>query len=147
MAEIDTIVKDSEKLTKLFGGRWPEFHDAEIEDMHFWRGKIWPGKWDDRNVFPKLTLKIQILEATQIGANHAGNDVLATIRFHDIGNFKLQEFNEMNSIMGLTITRRERKNQSGELLTPDYRVDFESFATFSCFGIEVLDAVPFEGQS
>lgn len=147
MLDPKVIVKNSEKLTSLFRGSWPEFHDAEIVDLHLWRGNVRPGNWDDRNVFPVLTVKVRILEATQPGASHAGDDVLATLRFHDFSELKLKGFDHMNQILSLSITQRDRgKGPKGNSLQPDYVVDFESFGSFSCFQIEVLDAVPFKEE-
>jgi len=146
MPENEFYVKGRDKLTGIFGA-WPSFHDAEIVDFHYWRGKVKPGKWDDRNIFPALTLKIRILEATPPGAGHAGNDTLATIRFTDIDGFTLKRFDHMNSILGLSIAEKDRGNDlTGAPLTPGLIVNLESFASFWCFGIEVMDAVPFKDE-
>jgi hypothetical protein len=64
MPGIESLVQNSQKLTSAFGN-WPSFHDAEVMDLHFWRGDVKSGDWDERNVFPALTVKIRILEATQ----------------------------------------------------------------------------------
>jgi hypothetical protein len=39
MTEITEMIVGSEKLTSIFGG-WPSFHDAEVLEIHFWRGHI-----------------------------------------------------------------------------------------------------------
>src|SRR5437867_948381 len=80
MDGIESLVEKSEKLTSIFGS-WPSFHDAEVIDLYYWRGDVRPGDWDDRNVFPVLTVKVLILEATQARATDAGHDTLATLRF------------------------------------------------------------------
>ncbi|MEK7857760.1 MAG: hypothetical protein AAB320_01345 [Elusimicrobiota bacterium] len=136
-------MKGRDKLTIFFGGKWPCFHDAEVIDLHFWRGNVRPGDWDARNIFPVLTIKVRILEATQPGAKHAGNDVLATLRFRDVDKFKLLRFDHMNSFLGLLIKEQDRgKRPSGEHLQPAFIVDLESFASFRCSGIDILEAVP-----
>lgn len=152
MTGIESLIQDSQKLTDLFGC-WPSFHDAEVVDLHFWRGYVHPGEWDDRNVFPVLTIQIHVLEATQLGANHAGNDVLATLRFHDVNEIKMQGFNHQNAILHLSITVQERGTfKSGESLPPYLVVQFQpAFGmglSFRCFRIEVVNAVPCdeEGQ-
>jgi hypothetical protein len=55
MENIESLIQGSEKLTSIFG-YWPSFHDAEIIDLHFWRGVVEPdqGRYD----FPVLTLRI-----------------------------------------------------------------------------------------
>lgn len=145
MDSIESLIQDSQKLTAMFGG-WPSFHDAEVIDLHFWRGDIKLGDWDDRNVFPVLTIKVQVLEATQPGATHAGHDVLATLRFHDVDDFKMEGFNHENAILKLSIIVQERGTfTNGERLPPHLVVEFQRAfgmsASFRCFRIEVVDAV------
>ncbi len=144
MSGIESVIDGSQKLTALFGD-WPSFHDAEVIDLHFWRGSVKPGDWDDANVFPVLTIKIRILEATQPGAKHAGNDVLATFRFHDVDDFKMDGFNHCNEIVDLTIDIQARGTfMDGTDLPPYLVVQFEHgfgmTAFFRCFRIEVVDA-------
>ncbi len=79
MASIESLIKDSQKLISVFGA-WPSFHDAEVIELHLWRGDIKPDDWD-KSTFPQLTAKIRVLEATQPGASHAGDDILVTLRF------------------------------------------------------------------
>jgi hypothetical protein len=33
------MIIGSEKLTSIFG-RWPSFPDAEVHELHFWRGPV-----------------------------------------------------------------------------------------------------------
>lgn len=141
---IENLIESSEKLVALFGA-WPCFHDAEVIALQLWRGHIWPGDWDDRNVFPVLTVKIRVLEATQPGANHAGDDVLVTFRFHDVDDFKVHDFNHVNQIVGMSVAKRDRgKFTTGEDLPPDLLVTFEPGfgmgGSFRCRRIEVAAA-------
>jgi len=120
-------------------------HDAEVIDLHFWRGDVKPGDWNDANVFPVLTMKIRILEATQPGASHAGNDVIAIFRFHDVTDFKMDGFNHCNQIVGLTIDTQARgKFTDGTDLPPYLVVEFERgfgmSSFFRCLGVEVVQA-------
>ena len=39
MADIESLILGSGKLTQIFG-YWPAFHDALVLDIHFWRGEI-----------------------------------------------------------------------------------------------------------
>jgi len=59
MPAIDSLIVGSAKLTKIFGF-WPSFHDAEVLELHFWRGDI----QTDKGIynFPVLTLKIHLWE-------------------------------------------------------------------------------------
>jgi hypothetical protein len=69
MPDIASHIKGGEKLTSIYGG-WPSFHDAEVIELHFWRGQMKPGDWDDSNILPVLTLKIHIFieDAAPYGA-------------------------------------------------------------------------------
>jgi len=138
------VVTGHELLSGIYG-QWPSFHDAEVVDLHLWRGQVWPGDWDDRNVFPVLIVKIRILEATQPRATGAGHDVLATFRFHDVSDVKLEGFNHVNQIVGLSFMIQSRGTfADGSALPPHIVVEFEPgfgiAASFKCFRIELVDA-------
>jgi hypothetical protein len=150
MLAIESLIQDSQKLTALCG-TWPSFHDAEVIDLHLWRGDVKPGDWDDRNVFPVLTVKLRVLEATQPGATHSGKDVLVTLRFYDVDNFKMDRFDHMNMICELSISTQERGTfTNGAGLPPYLIVNFEPGAgirmSFRCFRIGVVDAVRCENK-
>jgi hypothetical protein len=142
---IELFVAGAERLRAFYSGTWPCFHDAEIVEMHLWRGHIYPGDWDDRNVLPILTLKIQILEATQPGATGADNDVLATLRFHSVDQVQLLDFNNINSIVDISVRPQARGfYTNGEPLPPSLLVAIEQgfglTGSFSCASIEVIAA-------
>jgi hypothetical protein len=150
MSDIEVLIHNSQTLTSFFG-RWPSFHDGEVIDLHFWRGEIYRGEWDDRNVFPTLTMTIHILEATQVNANDAGHDVLTTLRFHDVSEIHMDGFNHQNAIMDLSITVLQRgKRPNGDDLPPYLVVQiqpaFGMSASFRCFRIEVVTAVRCDDQ-
>lgn len=138
MTDGTASVENRDKLIALFGD-WPSFHDAEVIDLHYWRGDIKPGDWDDRNVFPVLTVKIRILRATQPDFDGENKkDAIVTLRFHDVGQFEMDGFNHVNQIIDLSIaTDNQRYAQ------PYHHVVFERGfgmqASFHCFRIEVLD--------
>jgi hypothetical protein len=145
MGEIESLIQGSEKLTSVFDG-WPSFHDAEVVDLHIWRGEVKRGDWDDSNVFPVLTITVRILEATQPDATgDPDRDVLATFRFHDVDDLILQGFNHQNAILGITVSLLARgKFVTGEELPPYLIVKFEpafGIATsFRCSRVEILNA-------
>ncbi|MGQ3355654.1 MAG: hypothetical protein ACT6XY_01335 [Phreatobacter sp.] len=132
------------RLTSHFG-RWPSFHDAEVIDLHLWRGQIAPGDWNESNCLPVTNASILVLRATQI--DWRGPDVLATLRFHDVDSFRLDGFDSINQIVDLTISTEARGHfSSGEALPPHHIVSFERgvglAAQFRCLRIEVVAAEP-----
>jgi hypothetical protein len=145
MSSIETLVDNSSLLVSHFA-EWPSFHDAEVLDLHCWRGRVKPGDWDDSNVFVVLTMKILILRATQ-DSDQSKPDIVATLRFHDADQVRIDDFNHVNQILDLTITAQDRGTfTTGEKLPPHLAVSitrgFGLAASFRCFRIEVLDAVP-----
>ena len=139
-----SLVENSGKLTDIFGC-WPSFHDAEVLELTYWRGAVKPGDWDDSNVFPVLTVKLLILGATQ--RNFAvAPDAVATIRFHDVEDFKMDGFNHVNQIVELSIIGQEPGVVSTGTWFPQHLVvtfepGFGMQASFRCFRIEVVDAM------
>jgi len=106
MANIDSLIAGSEKLTKIFG-YWPSFHDAEVQELHFLRGNVQPekGVYD----FPLLTLKIHVWELTKDvdskGYLILRHHTLTTLRFRDVFDFQMQGFNHQNAMLALNLTR------------------------------------------
>lgn len=140
MASIESLIAGSEKLTRIYGG-WPSFHDAEVIELHHRRGQMKPGDWDDSNVMPVLTAKIHIFIESPTSQH-----TLATLRFEDVDDYKMEGFNHQNAILGLSITLQDRGTfESGESLPPYLVVEFQPAfgmgASFRCFRIEVVDAV------
>jgi hypothetical protein len=142
---VDSLIENSSLIVSHFG-KWPSFHDAEIVDLHLWRGDVKPGAdWDDRNALPTLTMKILILRVSQ-SPYVDRPDVVATLRFHDIEDVEIRGFNHINMIVDWTITVDDRGTRpSGEKLPPFLNVSimrgFGLEGSFRCFRIEVLDAV------
>ena len=134
------FVEASSRLTSIFG-RWPSFHDAEVIAVDLWRGDICP----ERNswVGPVLTAKIQVLEATQVGAQHAGNDTLATLRFHDVEDLRLLDFNHQNAIIELSLTYESPDQGRSPFIRVCFEQAFGIAASFRCSRVEVAGAEPF----
>jgi hypothetical protein len=140
MASIESLIAGSEKLTRIYGG-WPSFHDAEVIELHHWRGQMKPGDWDDSNIMPMLTAKIHIFIESPTSRH-----TLATLRFEDVDDYRMEGFNHQNAILLLSITVQDRGQfESGESLPPYLVVTFQPAfgmsASFRCFRIEVVDAV------
>jgi hypothetical protein len=141
MADIQSRITDSEKLVNTHGN-WPSFHDAEIIELNYWRGRMKAGvDWDESNVLPVLTMKIHVFIESP-DTRHA----LTTFRFKDVEDFAMEGFNHQNAIMGMTIRTEDRGTYlTGEPLPPYLAVEikpaFGMAASFRCFHIEVVDAV------
>ena len=88
-----------------------------------------------------LTAKIHIFIESPTSQH-----TLATLRFEDVDDYRMDGFNHQNAILGLSITLQDRgKFKSGESLPPYLVVKFQPAfgmsASFRCFRIEVVDAV------
>ncbi|HJZ62933.1 MAG TPA: hypothetical protein VKD70_01340 [Candidatus Acidoferrum sp.] len=53
MENTETLIQGSEKLTNIFG-YWPDFHDAEVLEIYFWRGDVDPDQ--NRFDFPVFSI-------------------------------------------------------------------------------------------
>ena len=139
---VERFIEGHEKLTQVFG-YWPTFHDAEIIDMHLWRGDVDCAA--KRYVFPVLTVKLHVWELTNEvdprGYLVRRHHTLTKLRFHDVLDFRMDGFNQQNAIFGLSIVREQRT----EWPSPAFAVSFEPVfgmgATFISSRVEVVDAV------
>jgi len=144
MANIETLIEGAEKVTSIFGF-WPSFHDAEIVELHLWRGDSLTERSHPR--FPVVTAKIHLWEITnEIDAKGyyvLRNHTLATLRFHDALHLEIKGFSNQNVIFGLSIKSEELSEGPWKHL---FAVDFKPVAefeiTFQCSRIEVVDAIP-----
>lgn len=142
MSDIARLIIGREKLTSIFG-RWPSFHDAEVYELHFWRGHIdTDAKIYD---FPVLSVRLHLWLMTndvkQNGYYISIKHTLASMKFFDVDDFRMEGFNHQNAIFGLVIEQKTRE----EGPTPYFKVDFDpSFgidASFTCQRIEITEAV------
>jgi hypothetical protein len=142
MANIESLIAGSEKLTKIFG-YWPSFHDAEVHELHFLRGNIQPEK--GVYGFPFLTLKIHVWELTKDvdskGYLILRHHTLATLRFRDVADFQMQGFNHQNAMMELALASQEPKEGPLPYFSVELVPAFGMGASFNYRGIEVVDAV------
>jgi Immunity protein 50 len=143
MADIESLIAGSDKLTTVFG-YWPSFHDAEVLELHFVRGNVQPQKgiYD----FPLLTLRIHVWELTR-DVDSAGylilkHHTLVTLRFQDISDFQMQGFNHQNALMELAVTSQERTEGPSPYFAVELVPAFGVGASFNCLGMEVFDAIP-----
>jgi len=142
MASIESLIQGSEKLSTIFG-YWPSFHDAEVIDLHLWRGEVAPDQ--KRYVFPVVTAKLHLWELTKRvdGAGHfvLRHHTLATLRFHAVEEFRMEGFNYQNAIYGLSIDVQERTGGPSPFFAVQFEPAFGMSASFKCSTIEVVDAV------
>jgi hypothetical protein len=144
MPPIEDLVENASLLIEHFNG-WPSFHDAEVIDIHCWRGTANVGEWTERSVFPVVTMKILIPRK---------QDHVVTLRFHNVGEITVDGFNHINQIFDFTVAIEERGfYTNGEKLPPFLVVtmtratrEVGMAALFRCFRIEVLDIAPWSGD-
>jgi Immunity protein 50 len=142
MEPVESLIIGSERLTSIFG-YWPSFHDAEVIELHFWRGDVEPDA--KRYIFPVLTVKLHVWELTSEvdpkGYFILRNHTLTTLRFHDVREFSMDGFNQQNAILGLSITHQERSGGPSPFFEVHFDSAFGMDAKFECFRVEVLDAM------
>ena len=147
MNQPENLVECSERLTAIFG-EWPSFHDAEVIEFNLWCGEVQPVI--QRYVFPTLTVKIHLWELTskvsETGHYVLRHHTLATLRFHDLHDFKMDDFNHQNVIYGLSITTEESEGKSPAPLQVEFEGCFGVSSTFRCRRIEVIHAEPYPGS-
>lgn len=143
MSSIESLIRGSDKLTRIFGF-WPTFHDAEVFDLHLWRGVI----DSDKGIynFPVLTLTVHLWQLTKEvspeGYLVLKSHTLCTLRFSDLGDFEMEGFNHQNAIMELSIATRERTKPPSPYFAVEVAPAFGMGASFTCLHIEVVDAIP-----
>ena len=144
---IEPFIDGSEKLLRIFG-YWPSFHDAEVIDLHLWRGDVDPDR--ARYVFPVLTLKFHLWELTSEvdskGYLILGHHTLTTLRFHHVDRIEMNGFNHQNQIVGLSIMRRGRADGPSPFFAVQLEPGFGISASFECLSLEVVDATPCTGD-
>ena len=142
MPAIEHLIVGSGKLTNIFG-YWPSFHDAEILDLHFWRGDI----QTDKGVynFPVLTLKVHLWELTNKvdpkGFLILQHHTLTTLRFYDVNDFQMQGFNHQNAMMRLAVSSEQRTDGPSPYFAVVVEPAFGMEASFKCLRMEVVEAI------
>lgn len=142
MENIASPITGSEKLTNIFG-YWPSFHDAEVLELHLWRGYVEPDK--NSYIFPVLTLRVHVWEMTKEVDEHGffvlRHHTLVTLRFRDVEDLKMDGFNHQNAIFALSIAQRERASNASPYFDVELEQSFGVGSTFKCLGIQVVEAV------
>ena len=143
MENVERVIQGSEKLTNIFG-YWPDFHDAEILEIHFWRGDVDPdqGRYDFPVFSTTLHLWEMTTEADPNGFLTRRHHTVAKVRFFDVDHFRMEGFNHQNAILGMSIDRLERSEGPSPYFTVHMEPAFGMGAAFECMRIEVMDARP-----
>lgn len=143
MSSIESEIENSKKLTDIFG-YWPSFHDAEIIDLHLWRGHIDP----EKNIyqFPVLTIRLHLWELAKDNAEDRlimKHHTLATLRFHGLDEpNEFRSFNYQNEIFELRIEYLSGEQQGSSRFEVWIDPSLGLAANFKCGRIEVLDCTP-----
>ena len=129
-----------EKLSDIFGGCWPMFHDAEVIWIRLDRGCISSG------VGPTLEALIHAFEMTnevgQDGYFVLRNHVHVRMRFQDVEELRLDGFNYQNVLFGLSISNLDKPNEQDSDLQVRFDSSFGVEATFQCRTVEVVSVDP-----
>ena len=141
MPSIESFIQASQKLTAIFG-YWPDFHDAEITEVHLDRGGSQP--FQKRQ--PVLTVKLHTWQGTKEVDKHGfyvrRHHTLATLRFHDVDEFSMEGFNQQNVISELLIEQQERTDGPSPFFAVKFWPSYGMGAVFRCVRVEVVDAIP-----
>jgi hypothetical protein len=121
---------NSYKLEEIYG-RWPSFHDAEIHEIKLKRNIAVGGT--------QLELIIHLFqiipEVDERGFYKSTKHNFVTIRFEEIAEMQLEDFNHQNCILDLEIDKSAKEDS--------FKVDIYSSygcnGSFKCKRIEVID--------
>jgi hypothetical protein len=125
----------AEKLTSVFGD-WPRFHDAEIIAAQLIRDR-------DQPKSPRLELMLRwwLKAYTWNGHSYPESDSQITLRFHNVDQVELSEFNHQNVVDSLTISSPD---DNPDWLAVDLNSSFGLLGSFRCRSLEVVEVIPFE---
>jgi hypothetical protein len=117
------FVVNADKLVSVYG-RWPSFHDAEIETVIM----------DRRGPFIQIRLEAheRTDELTEEGVYRRLKRCVITFRFTDVENLALDDFNHQNVIAEMVMHR-------GEKVKVEIQGIFGMSAQFQCSDVIVDD--------
>jgi hypothetical protein len=143
------IIKNSNKITDIFG-YWPTFHDAEVHSLSLSGGVVDPCVPGCES--PMLDLKIHLWEMTK-EVDEKGwivfvKHTLMEMRFRNLEELELSNFNYHNSIMEMTFGMEPENlhpiggGRKPPMIIVEIEPSFGLHAKFKCQSAEVLSAVP-----
>ena len=126
-------IKNAEWLVSIFGG-WPSFHDAEIHSILITR---------DCDAGPQIEITVHHWEMT----NHLDfngyfilrHHTLSTLRFSEVSDLQLANFNHQNVLFDLEISEFSPETGFSVSLPSSYGCE----TAFKCREICVLTTKPF----
>jgi hypothetical protein len=136
MEEFDPIVRVENSAAILDGGAWPNFHDAVVYSLNFWRGDMRPD--DDVWIAPTIEASLE-LAALQF-------PYVVDLRFHGCDLIRMEHFDNNNDIYWLSFSFEHRGFYTDGVtpLAPYIRVLFERgeglqpLLQFRCFRVEAV---------
>ena len=136
---IESKIQNSHLLTDIFG-RWPSFHDAEILRVVLDRGDV-------QSFSPYLQATIHVFEMTpqidERGSYVLKNHVAVSLRFIEIYELKLEEFNQQNVLQGLSISNVSNRQLERIRFEVSFDGIFGVTAKFQCNSIRVESVEPY----
>ena len=140
MEEFNSIVEVENSEAILDDGSWPNFHDAIVYSLNFWRGDMRP----DDNVWVTPTIEASLeLDALEF-------PYVVDLRFHGCDHIQMEHFDHNNDIYWLSFSFEERGYYADGVtpLPPYIRVVFERgqglqpLLQFKCFRVEAVGRRP-----
>lgn len=126
------VVDNSELI--LIGGKWPNFHDAEVHHFCYWKGDMRPDEdvWEG----PDIALDLELCALK--------NPFFVKLKFSGCCAVKMSADNPDNIICDLGMEFEERGFFSNGQPLPPYIVvklkqSFGFHLEFKCFHVEVLE--------
>jgi hypothetical protein len=136
LPSFDPVIHIENAAAILDNGAWPNFHDAIVYTLNFWRGDCRPD--DDVWVMPVIdaSLKLAALQFPYV----------VDLRFHDCHEIRLNQFDNINDIYWPSYSFEARGYYADGVtpLPPYIRVVFERgpgwppLLEFRCFRVEAL---------
>ncbi len=136
MQSVVDRISGAEKLVAVFG-YWPSFHDAEVIWLKLDRRPI------DNGFGPTLEIQIHAFEITK-EVNDQGyyvlrHHVLVRLRFLDVVELRVDDFNRQNVLFGLEISDLHERQWEHIFFQVRFYSSHGMGASFQCHAIEVVE--------
>jgi len=130
-------IKDVEDSFLILDRReWPNFHDAEVQNLNIWHGDMRPA--DNVWIGPVITISFKLC-ALEFPYN-------VLLKFHDCSSIKMSEINHENVVYDLVMEYHSRGNYpDGKPLPPNISIGFEQAfgveLTFKCARVQAIERI------
>ena len=140
---IESKIENSHLLTDIFG-RWPCFHDAEVLSIALDRG--------ERGAYgPSLEAAVRLYEGTSEVDNEGRyvlkNHVVVRLRFSQILNLALADFNNQNVLGSLVIEHLSDRERDLVKFSVVFESIFGVKAKLHCDSVRIESVEPYSSQS